>query len=79
MYKRLGRYEKAFVCWDKAFALDSEMTSVLWSKGFCYEERGEYQKAYEVWTSLIAWLEERGYEEEVEELRRLAERCREKL
>lgn len=79
LYKRLGRHEEAFACWDKAFTLDSEMTAVLWSKGFCYEELGEYQKAYEVWTSLVAWLEERGYEAEVEEPRRLAEGCKEKL
>ncbi len=77
--KRLGRYGEAFACWDKAFSLDSEMTAVLWSKGFCYEELGEYQKAYEVWMSLTAWLEERGYEAEAEEPRRLAERCRERL
>lgn len=79
LYKRLGSYEEAFVCWDKAFSLDPEMTAVLWSKGFCYEELGEYQKAYEVWCLLVAWLEERGYEAETEEPRRLAERCKEKL
>jgi len=79
LYKRLGRYEDAFDCWDKAFFLDSEMTAVLWSKGFCYEELGEYQKAYEVWSFLVAWLEERGYEAETEEPRRLAERCRKKI
>ena len=79
LYKRLGIYEEAFACWDKAFALDSEMTAVLWSKGFCYEEQGKYQKAYEVWSSLAAWLEERGYEAEAEEPRRLAARNRERV
>ena len=78
LYKRMERYEEAFCCWDKAFELDSEMSAVLWSKGFCYEELGEYQKAYEVWGSLVAWLEERGYKAEVEEPRRLEERCRER-
>ena len=76
LHKRLGSYEEAFACWDKAFALDSEMTAVLWSKGFCYEEIGEYEKAYNVWMELIAWLEEKGYEAEAEEPKRLAERCR---
>lgn len=76
LYKRLGKYEEAFSCWEKAFALDSEMTAVLWSKGFCYEELGEYQKAYEVWRTLVAWLEERGYEAETEEPRRLADECK---
>ena len=55
------------------------MTAVLWSKGLCYEEIGEYEKAYNVWMELVAWLEERGYEAEVDEPRSLAERCREKF
>ncbi|MBE5930673.1 MAG: helix-turn-helix domain-containing protein [Lachnospiraceae bacterium] len=79
LYKRVGNCEEAFACWDKALSLDSEMTAVLWSKGFCCEEMGEYQKAYEVWITLVVWLEERGYEVEAEEPRKLAERCREKL
>lgn len=79
LYKRQGKYDEAFSCWDKAFELDSEMTAVLWSEGACYEECGEYQRAYEVWCLLIAWLEERGYEAEAKEPRRLAERCKEKL
>lgn len=79
LYKRLGKYDEAFSCWDKAFELDSEMTAVLWSEGACYEECGEYQRAYEVWCLLIAWLEERGYEAEAKEPRRLAERCKEMM
>lgn len=79
LYKTLGRYEEAFACWDKVLELDPEVTDAMWSKGFCYEELGEYQKAYEVWTSLIAWLEAKGYEAEVEEPRRLAKRCEEKI
>ncbi len=79
LYKRLERYDEAFTCWNKTLELDSEMTAVLWSKGFCYEELGNYQAAYEVWTSLVTWLEDRGYEVEAEEPRRLAERCRNRL
>ena len=79
LYKRVGNCEEAFACWDKALSLDSEMTAVLGSKGLCYEEMEEYQKAYEVWNLLIAWLEERGYEGETEEPRRLAEKCRKRI
>lgn len=79
LYKTLGRYEEAFACWDKVLELDPDVTDAMWSKGFCYEELGEYQKAYEVWTSLIAWLEAKGYEAEVEEPRRLAQKCKEKI
>jgi len=79
LYKKLERYEEAFVCWDKVLELDPGVTDALWSKGFCYEELGEYQKAYEVWTRLIVWLEEKGYDSEVELPRRLAQKCKEKM
>jgi len=79
LYKSLGKYDDAFACWDKVLELDPEITDALWSKGFCYEELGEYQKAYETWTALVAWLEERGYESEVEEPRRRAQKCKEKI
>lgn len=79
LYKDLGKYKEAFRCWDKVLELDPEVTDAMWSKGICYEELGEYQKAYDVWTSLVSWLEAKGYEAEVEEPRRLAQRCKEKI
>lgn len=79
LYRSLGRYDKAFVCWDKVLELDPDVTDARWSKGFCYEELGEYEKAYETWTSLVYWLEAKGYESEVEEPRRWAQKCKEKM
>lgn len=79
LYKKLGKYEEAFACWDKVLELNPEVSDAMWSKGFCYEELGEYQKAYEMWNTVIAWLEERGYESEVELPRRLAKKCKEKI
>ncbi len=79
LYKRLKMYDRAFTCWDKALELDSETSAVMWSKAACYEELGNYQEAYGVWRELIAWLEERGYEIEVAEPRRLAQNCKDKL
>jgi tetratricopeptide (TPR) repeat protein len=79
LYRSLGRYDEAFACWDKVLELDPEVCDARWSKGFCYEELGEYQKAYEEWTALIVWLEEKGYESEVEAPRRLAQKCKEKI
>lgn len=79
LYRSLGRYDEAFSCWDKVLELDPEVCDARWSKGFCYEELGEYQKACEEWNALVAWLEARGYEAEVEEPKRRALRCKEKI
>ena len=79
LYRNLKRYDEAFVCWDKVLELDPEVSDAMWSKGFCYEELGEYQKAYDMWDTVIAWLEERGYESEVELPKRLAQKCKEKI
>ncbi len=79
LYRSLKRYDEAFACWDKVLELDPEVSDAMWSKGFCYEELGEYQKAYDMWNTIIAWLEERGFESEVELPRRLAQKCKEKM
>lgn len=79
LYKESGKYEEAFACWNRVLELNPDVTDAMWSKGICYEELGEYQKAYEVWNALVAWLEAKGYEAEVEEPRRLAQRCKEKI
>lgn len=79
LYKRLEMYDKAFACWEKTLELDSEMSAAIWSKATCYEELGNYQAAYEVWTELIEWLEARGYEVEAEEPRKMVQKCKEKM
>lgn len=76
--KHLKRYEEAFFYWDKAYELDPEVTSPLWSKAFCYEELGNYQTAYHVWLEIIDWLETRGFEAELEEPHKRAQYCKER-
>ncbi|MBQ7358592.1 MAG: helix-turn-helix domain-containing protein [Lachnospiraceae bacterium] len=79
IYRNLKMYDEAFACWDKTIALDSEMVDALWSKAFCLEELGDYKSAYSVWEEIIAWQECRGYEIEVEEVKKLAQKCKEKI
>ncbi len=79
LYKRLKMYDQAFDCWNKTLELDSEIVSAMWSKATCYEEIGQYQAAYEVWLEIIDWLESRGFEIEVEEPRKRAKECKEKM
>lgn len=79
LYRRLKMYNEAFACWDKTLKLDSEIAAAMWSKATCYEELGNYEAAYQVWEEIIDWLEVRGYEVEVEEPRKRALDCKNKI
>ena len=77
--KNLKRYDEAFRYWRKALELDCEMYDARYSMGFCYEELGEYGKAYDMWLAIARDLEKDGYEVEKNYPFELAERCREIL
>ena len=79
IYRNLGMYEEAFACWNKTIQLDPEMVDALWSKAFCYEEIGDYKSAFSTWNEIVTWQETRGYEIEVEEVKKLAKNCKEKI
>jgi len=72
-------YTEAFAYWNRALELDPEMTDAMYAKGECYEEMGDYRKAYETYRALSDHLSARGYDAEVQYPRELAKRCREKL
>lgn len=79
IYKRLHMWEQAFECWSNALELDTEITSPMWAKAMCYEELGDFQNAYQTWLEIIAWLEARGYEDELKEPRNRAKECKSKI
>lgn len=79
IYKRLHMWAQAFECWNKALKLDAEITSPMWAKAMCYEELGDFQNAYQTWLEIIAWLEARGYEDELKEPRNRAKKCKSKI
>lgn len=56
----LEKYEEAFSYWDKAIALDDSVMAAKYSKGFCYEKLGEYEKAKYVWSDIIEQLRKLG-------------------
>ena len=58
--RELKRYEEAFSYWEKHLELDSTWLDSYFSMGFCYEEIGEYQKAYETWKTVSEILTQRG-------------------
>ncbi|MDE7261070.1 MAG: tetratricopeptide repeat protein, partial [Oscillospiraceae bacterium] len=74
--RNLKKYDEAFQCWRKALELDDEMYDARYSMGFCYEELGEYGKAYDMWLEIARDLEKEGYEIEKRFPLELAEKCK---
>lgn len=77
--KNLARYEEAFSHWDRALQIDPSFYDAKYSKGFCYEELGDYQKAYDIWCGIADELQTAGYEIEAKFPMAHAEKCKEKL
>lgn len=59
-------YDEAFAHWRRAKELDREAMDPDYSMGFCYEELGEYEKAYQVWQALRQELLARGLTQETQ-------------
>lgn len=62
----LEQYDEAFSYWDKAIELDESVMASKYSKGFCYEKLGEYEKAMDVWKDIILQLEKQGFDVEIQ-------------
>lgn len=77
--RELKKYDEAFAYWTKHQELDSKWLDSRYSMGFCYEEIGNYQKAYEVWTKLTEIIMTRGGVIEAEWTKEMAETCLKKL
>lgn len=78
LLRAMKRYDEAFTHWERALEMEPQWCDAAYSMGFCYEELGEYGKAYEVWTRIADGLERRGFEAEVSLPRSLADKCRER-
>ncbi len=79
LFHDMKRYDEAFSHWKRALEMAPQWCDAAYSMGFCYEELGEYEKAYEVWTQIADGLEKRGFDAEVNRPRSLAQKCLEKL
>lgn len=79
LLRTMKRYDEAFPHWKRALEMEPQWYDAAFSMGFCYEEMGEYEKAYEVWTQVADGLEQRGFQAEVDWPRSLARKCREKI
>ena len=79
LMRTMKRYDEAFLHWKRALEMDSQWLDAAFSMGSCYEELGEYDKAYAVWTQVTDILEQRGFQAEVNYPRSLAQKCRDKI
>ena len=79
LLRSMKHYDEAFPHWKRALEMEPEWCDAAFSMGFCYEELGEYAKAYEVWTQLADGLEQRGFESEVTLPPSHVQKCREKI
>lgn len=77
--KELGRTGEAFSWLDKGLALDPELCDAKYAKAYWYEEASDWERAIEVWNSLVSDLEKRGFSIEADEPRKNAEKCRLKI
>ena len=77
--KTLKRYDDAFAYWRKTLELDPDIHTAAYAMGFCYEELGQFDKAYRVWCDITKELDRRGLTIERKYTADLAENCRKKL
>lgn len=58
--RSLKQYDEAFAYWQRTTELDKAVLDPYFSMGFCFEELGQYEKAYQVWQALRQELNGRG-------------------
>lgn len=77
--KALGRYDEAFVHWNRAKEMEPTWMDSWYAMAFCYEELEDYEHAVQAWEALASDLCARGYEEEMRLPKERLRICREKL
>ena len=55
--------------------LNDQYFDAKYSKAFCYEELGQYDKAYSIWNEIAEALDKEGLEYEAHHARDSAKRC----
>ena len=66
MCAQRGQYDEAIVHWDKAYELNSLSISCLFSKAEMFASMGEKEKAIKQFEEILVWLEEHGFNMELE-------------
>lgn len=63
---KLGRCDEAIEHWAKAYELDPACISCLFSKAEMFAQNGQKEKAVAQFEEILRWLEENGYNMELE-------------
>ena len=79
LMRSMKRYEEAFPHWQRALEMEPEWCDSAYSMASCYEEMGNWENAYKVYSEIADNLEHRGFDAEVNLPRTLARKCREKM
>ncbi|HIV17700.1 MAG TPA: tetratricopeptide repeat protein [Candidatus Merdivicinus intestinigallinarum] len=66
LFAQAGRYEEAVTHWDKAYMLDNSCISCWFSKAEMYASTGQTEKAVQQYQGILTWLEEHGYNMDLE-------------
>jgi len=74
--KRLGRWDEAFACWDRAIELEPKAFDAKCAKASACEELGDDAQAYRLWQSVAEDLKADGFEYEIRSVLERAEQCR---
>lgn len=78
--RKLKKYDEAFIYWDKASQLNNGfLLDGMYSKAYCYEELGQYEKAHQTWLEIIDGLRKEGYEVQIESAEKHAQECLERI
>lgn len=77
--RKQKKYEEAFRHWEKAIALDDRLLEARYAIADCYEELGQYEKAYAVRQALAAEMEHRGWVVEKDYPVKMAQKCQAKV
>lgn len=62
--RKLGLYDEAFACWDKAEQLEPTLVDTKYERAFCYADMGEFEKAYHMHLEIAEALSKEGLEVE---------------
>lgn len=72
------QYDEAFHHWKRAAEMEPTWLDAAYSMAECYEELGDYGKAYETYLQIAEDLDRRGFDVEANLPRLLANQCRNK-
>ena len=76
IYEHMKNYEEALRCWDKAGEIGTYFYDEYYAKASCYEDMGDYEKAYSIYMEISKKLSVDGYDEEAEMAEGQANRIR---